>query len=394
MKPSPERVAYRFLRAAGDPSPSALRLLKVMAEGGKTGMININLLEEVLKVIGWSITEKNGAARLTSSDQLEKLMADFLRTNHGAVWGYDSVKEPKEFWFNSEASATAGKAALLRAVDQVPASGPSHPEHGKLYFAVVEEPVPDQRLAQAQRWVVRTQFWWLGVPSWTLSNGSASGEIVLGVDQRGRMADVTAMKMPGFWTWAYKNGLQAAAKAFLDSMGTARVDEATRPESARTLDNTGTCPCCFANVKLASGKVMRHGWQVQGQRGWGQYGNSWHSHACFGFQHQPFEVSKYGTESYLKDAVQPSLTKAEERLAELRRLPDTLTYKGRQKLETVSKPEGFVLDHSHHITNSYGDILKRQLTAVAADINGLQDLQRTLEAKIQAWTPQPLPGSR
>jgi hypothetical protein len=263
-----------------------------------------------------------------------------------------------------------------------------------LYLASVEGPINDSH--DPNRWILRTLLWWYGVQAWTFtaSNGSAV-EITLSVDDRGRLSDPTSMKIPAFWTWAYKNGLQEAAKAYLDGLGAARVEEATRPDSARSLENTGTCPCCFANVKLTGGTIMRHGWQVQGSREWGQYGSSWHSAACWGFHYLPFEISKAGTEDYLENAVKPSLANAERRLAELRAMPAVLAFRNRAKsLVEIQRPEGFVLDRNYYPTESYGDILLRQLRATTGDIKGMQDLQRTLEAKIQAWTPQPLPGTR
>lgn len=397
MKPSTERVAFRFLQAAGDtPSPAALKMLKTMSEGGgKLGMVNVNLLSEVLGLIGWSITEKVGAARLNSDDQLKGLLADFLRTTRAVAWGYPGVKDPKEFWFTTEEAAAAGKVTLMRHIERVSAKGPSNPERGKLYVASVEGPVNDSH--DSTRWIVRTMFWWLGVPGWTLSNGADSVELLLGVNERGGLADPTSMKLPGFWTWGYKNGLQAAAKKFLDEMGAEKFEQATRPESARTLDGTGTCPACFQNVKLTAGTMMRHGWQVKGRRSWGEYGNSWHTSACFGFHWKPYEESKEGTEAYLNDALKPAMVKAEAMLQELlHRPPASIMFQGlRGGVKTVDRPEGFVRQpNPPWVHGGYATLLEKRIEEVQEDLLQMRMTQRTLEAKIQSWTPQPLPGSR
>jgi hypothetical protein len=385
-------------KLASSPSPSAVKLLKMLSTAsGKTAMININLMTEVLALFGWSVTEKVGAFRLTDSDQLKGLLAAFVRDFKATPWGYSGVKDPKEFWFESSEAAAAGRAELERIVQRVGGTGPTSPEAGKLYVYHVEGPLNDNLTYAPNRWIVRTAMWWLGVPAWEFRTPKGDTlDVVLSVDYRGRLADPTAMSLTRFLTWGYKNGLDTAAKAFLENMGAAKVDEITRPQSARSLENTGTCPACFMNVKLTNDTIMRHGWQVQGQRGWGQYGSSWHSSACFGFRWPPFEVSKAGTEEYLKVAVQPSLERARNRQRELAAYPPSLqTYdRFNRKTLTVEKPADFVPRRGGYPSGSYGAIHDRLMHEVNSHVAGLEDLERTLEAKILAWTPQPLPGTR
>ncbi len=397
MNPSPHRVAYHFLLAsAATPSPSALKLLKVMAEGGgKTSMLNINLLTETLSVLGWTVQETTGSTRLTSSDQLEALLAKFLRETRGKAWGYSGVKDPKEFWYPTEDAAQDAMSVLLTHVTKVSATGPANPKRGELYVVNVEGPFNDSH--DKGRWIVRTQFWWAGVPSWTFATGKGGeAEINLTMDDRGRLQDPTAMKLPAFWTWAYKNGLQEGAKAYLDKIGAVQFEVATRSENSRSIDNTGTCPVCFTNVKLTGGTIMRHGWVVRGQRGWAQYGNSWHSTACWGTRRLPFEISKQGTEDYLKMVIKPSAIRATGILANLRQHPpekiDYMSTTG--KPMTVERPEGFVLDTMAYPRASYGYVLTEEFKRITRDIASMDNMQRTLEAAIQGWTPKPLPGTR
>lgn len=60
-----------------------------------------------------------------------------------------------------------------------------------------------------------------------------------------------------------------------------------------------TCPCCFRAMALDNnGRVVRHGWQEQGGRRVGEYGNAWHMGQCFGTGYEPFEVSCQGTKDF------------------------------------------------------------------------------------------------
>lgn len=59
----------------------------------------------------------------------------------------------------------------------------------------------------------------------------------------------------------------------------------------RTQENTGTCPCCFLNVKLKNGYTVLHGYK--------RPGDGATSGRCFGVGYPPFEVSREGTRDYL-----------------------------------------------------------------------------------------------
>lgn len=66
-----------------------------------------------------------------------------------------------------------------------------------------------------------------------------------------------------------------------------------RRTKVRTLENTGTCPCCFVNVKLTpGGDTVLHGYTRPG-------GGSV-SGKCFGVGYPSFEVSPEGTRDYIQ----------------------------------------------------------------------------------------------
>jgi hypothetical protein len=85
-----------------------------------------------------------------------------------------------------------------------------------------------------------------------------------------------------------------------------------------------TCPCCFRAMALDSqGNVVRHGWQEQGHRRAGSYGNVWHTGSCFGVGYKPYEVSCQGTKDY-HAALLPVEAQMAEALAKLEARPAKL----------------------------------------------------------------------
>lgn len=75
-------------------------------------------------------------------------------------------------------------------------------------------------------------------------------------------------------------------------------------------DNTeflGTCAVCFTEHVVRDGVVVKHGWQECGGREVGVYGKAWHSGACFGVGHKPYEVSCEATKLFHEQCAVPHL---------------------------------------------------------------------------------------
>lgn len=361
-------------------SSQVLKIIEVMSQGGgKTSMVNINLLQETLKVLGWSVHEGTTAQRLTLDDQLKRFLSDWMRSSGCKdVWGYTGVKEPKEFWFDDPSKVENAKRSL--PAERVGTKGPSRPQRGSLYYGSIG-PIPQHDPNYPARSGFETQFWWLGVVSFTFTNPHGQSVTVAPtVDSRGQVADVTRMKLPRFWTWAYKNGLQEAAKKFMVSGGqdTLETERRERELSLRSLDNTGTCPCCFRNVKMltSAAQISRHGWEVQGG-GWRSYGG-WHSSACVGTGYPPYELSKEGTVEYLK-LVNKSKDKLTGQLRQLEGNPITVM---RRQKPVVIRPD----DPSY----VYESRIRKQ--TIQRHLREVDDTIQDLEAKITTWKQQNLPG--
>lgn len=366
------------------PSAQVLSILQAMGKGGKSANLNINVLEDALKELGWAVEESTGAAKLDDSDQLSVLLSKWLKEHKGYAWGYPGVKEPKEFWFPDEASTVAALRDLPSHAEKAGTKGPDDPQRGKLYFGTVSGPI--HTTSPQDRWILTSELWWLGTAGYVFRTPKgATVSVALPVDARGRVADPASMKLSGFWTWGYKNGLQEAAQVYLSSGGDAEIEKHRQEKelALRSLDNTGTCPACFQNVKLVprTQAISRHGWSVMGFGGWKNLG-AHHQGQCFGVGYQPFELSKLGTVRYRE-----SLNDQEKRiLAEIERLkrePDELFETRGRKTVTIAK------GHDHYV-----HVLQIQINNAKANHKGISEAMRTLDAKISAWEQKPLPGTR
>jgi hypothetical protein len=144
-----------------------------------------------------------------------------------------------------------------------------------------------------------------------------------------------------------------------------------KPEDARTLENTGSCPVCGGNFKLeADGTIVRHGYKVEGR----EYRGS-----CFGVGFQPFEVSSHGAVKYLV-ALTIALNTEESSLQDLQETPpETLWCRyGRKQIA-----QGEV---------GYNSLLNVKLREKESKIRQLLSDTRFFKAKIKGWTPSTLPG--
>lgn len=103
-------------------------------------------------------------------------------------------------------------------------------------------------------------------------------------------ATAPAELMPALTLWRQMVvDFTPAAEALQAAKG--RVLKARKPSATprktpeRTIENTGTCPCCGQNVKLNAGRLVAHGYTIR----WGfQSGN------CFAVGLRPIEVSPEG----------------------------------------------------------------------------------------------------
>ena len=375
---------HHTTRLASD-SPAALKFLQRLRGRGK-GTLNINVLEEALPLMGWSIKKTTAALRIADTDSVKPLLEAML--NPSFVWGYTGTKEPKRIDFDSVGEAKAGLRKWQREAKK--GKPPLHPPFKQFYYSEALYPVEEKY--SGSRFQTGHFFdivgLWLGVEAYEVTNSTGSSVLLpLKPDHRGRFnVDPLKWKMAKFWTWAYKNAGQEDAAAYLAELGAEEEQKITAPASARSLDNTGTCPACFNNVKLRGGRtIMRHGWQVQGQREWGSWGNTWHSGPCFGTGWPAFELSPEGTTAYRDSTVIPYRERVSKELAQTKRGETPLVVENwrTRKKETVEPADP-----------RYKGLLDKKVREGERAVKDLDETIRTLDSRILGWKETQLPGRR
>jgi hypothetical protein len=86
------------------------------------------------------------------------------------------------------------------------------------------------------------------------------------------------------WGWLWTTSLLSQVAQVLDTPEHVPAEERTR-------ENTGTCPICFGNFKLANGHLVLHGFR---RPGWGSTEGR-----CWAVGEQPLEVSVDAVQRYL-----------------------------------------------------------------------------------------------
>ncbi len=359
-----------------------LRILRLLSRGGgKTSKQSMETFGQALVLLGFIWKGGIGAARIRSGSQIQKALTAYTGCSH--VGGYSGVKNPVELWFESEAEAEKGRQALSARVEQVSSAGPKQPEMERLYVHRIGAPHKDTRArwftgkTPDDRWIVETEYWWLGVPAWTVTDFSGESHTVISpVDDRGRVLSTGEISATALWVWLYQQGVQKRAEEFLAHVGEEAIARSERP--VRDLTGTGTCQGCFGNVKLTNGQtIFRHGWFVEGEYINGRWQPLQHHAACPGFGKLPFELSKDFTEQYFPK-VQARLTKTESFILD-------------QEAQ-VKELEGLIENQPHQVHQVYeGRLLLARANLASAKNARSRDKAWLQEAekRLRNWTARP-----
>lgn len=168
---------------------------------------------------------------------------------------------------------------------------------------------------------------------------------------------------------------------FLDQVNEALGMEPHEPSKLRTRENTGSCPCCFRNIKLKAKSgaehpvVVNHGFQ---RPGWGYIvGN------CIGVGFPPFELSPEGT-LHLRDKVlKPHLEDTEKALDQLKagKVTKIVVQRGSWGGGEEVTPESPLWERT----------VRDSISKKEQDIRSLSKDIKTLDGLLSGWKPLPLP---
>jgi len=144
------------------------------------------------------------------------------------------------------------------------------------------------------------------------------------------------------------------------------------PAAARTRDQTGSCPVCFQNVKLAGGKLVLHGYKRPGS-------GTVHG-KCFGVGYEPFEVSPKGVSDYLAQQLIPIVEGLKRRLASLKSGDMKTLNIGRAspKIVTPDDPK-------------WGTYLQNEIDEVEGSLQAEEAERDAFERLRTHWKERPLP---
>jgi len=140
----------------------------------------------------------------------------------------------------------------------------------------------------------------------------------------------------------------------------------------RTLDNTGTCPCCGKNVKLSNGLIVAHGYNIY-------YGCQ--SNMCFGVNHKPIEVSSEGAVAY-RDLLQNMCDQKTKLIADVKLKRPTLV-----KYNKV----GDIIEKTKNTDDDYIGKFEIHCHSIENDIKHLEKDIKLFNHVIEKWKPTPLP---
>ena len=383
MVHTPRKFTPRFFTAT-TPSRGALAFLTKAAKGIKGGM-DIEDLREALPLIGWSIEEVIVPFPV-DGEKAAGHMKDIFAKNgfgkHDRPLGV-GMHEEHPMYIRDEGQAKGFYQDIKAFVTETSSkTGPTHISLGE----VVLRNLGLRQEVNGSRWILSFYEAWVGVTGWTVTTPKGGVTFTPKMSYSGRMEPLSEKGSDRFWTFAYKAGLKDLAKNFLEGMGTEVVQNVLKPVDPRTLENTGTCPACFGNTKMAKGRMMRHGWAVAGRRQRGVSGLSWHTGPCFGVGYEPFEVSPEGTKDYLKESLLPDLKRAEDILDRLKARP-TLMVEVKRLSNGDTKAEE--INESH---KDYERVLASRITEVQDRIEMLSQERAEITERIRTWEPRPLYG--
>lgn len=269
---------------------AVLALLRKFSKGLK-GTFDADAVEATFKLFGsgWGVEEGLAPLTVTSSEETSHILKPWLTRYDAKAWGYDGVKEPKEFWFQDLATAEAAQVEFKALVRPASPKGPTSVGLGEIYVAKIGE-----TKFERGRYLFEIVGLWVGVKSLTFR--TPKGEMVLPFK---RGVDVGELSSDRFWKLCYTSGAKELALETLGAMDEVEVGKVLAPSKLRDLNNTGTCPVCFNNVKLTpKSKVPPMPGMVL--HGYKRPGHGTVEGNCFGQDWPPFELSAQGTVAYVK----------------------------------------------------------------------------------------------
>lgn len=237
----PHRVAHRYLIRQGQSAPDekVLKWMKARAKKGKGAFVPDMVEDAFNHLKGWDLEGAMGYKSLkgySGGDVLPNLkgMADPLA--HGVLFGSRGSKPPATF--TSRDRGEKGKKNLEAWLKRMTSAGkvvsgkkpPGKADPQRLYFTKPSEIRLEDR---GGRWEFQVDHIWAGVPGWEVKAPNGKKKIVLHPTGHNNFLMPTPGNLASFWTFVYKNGLDADAQAFLDTQDRQLVEDLSKSKVDR-----------------------------------------------------------------------------------------------------------------------------------------------------------------
>jgi hypothetical protein len=349
VDPLANRVARRFLAAEMDERLKAL-LLKLRK--GADSSVSMKQMVGVLNYLGgWKVEPFNGLTQMHghTDPDAPNVEADENPATVQAAW--EQIKK-----------------------DEVH-SLPTNPVPGKRYTMNVTEPSSHDWRAGLTGFKYKE---WKGAHGlrFTAPNGKVFEQVPGKYD---RYADPMKAPLYDIRPWLHKETpfLEQVSNAL--GMETHEAEKANKKQPTR--ENTGTCPCCFRNIKLKARSdqhpaIVLHGYL---RPGWGSIHGQ-----CYGVNYPPFELSDEGTKHLVHQILHPRVKGEENFLHRLQSGQVTELHEQRgNKLITMTPETEGPATWARHIEYKIKSV-EREISALKHDIELLTGL-------IASWKLEPLP---
>lgn len=323
-------------------------LLPKLRKKGSDAQVSLKQILQVLKFLGgWKVEYKPALASL-------------------------SRHEADSFSRSNEAEVVAERERYLR----MPALSTGPVKVGETYADQVGEITSSA--GYNTTWYQFQYRAWLGVDCYTVT--SPDGKVYKIRPERHEGAEVRLTSRPyGFFDWLRieTNYLRQVS----DALGLPTYQEERENAKPRTRENTGTCPCCFRNHKLAS-KGKEEGRPGMVLHGYERPGHGYLNGQCFGVYYAPYELSSAGTNDF-RAWFAERLANEQGVLARLKGGEVDELYESRG----FRKPPVLVKKGDP----SFDSLLRSKIVDVEMKINHIERTIAFLDKRIASWSLRPLP---
>ena len=361
------------------------RIEKVLLKLRKkaTSALSIKAVTDALMALGYTVERENAWYELTRHEIRERGKGKSAREKNGIDWwanGSRDIRLDRNTYHPDEMagveanfrlrdaseSDTERRLAKLRAAHKTAAdlTVESLPEKVKVDRIVTTH--IGEIVTKAKRYGVEHRF------EWTAWIGRPAIDVTCpeGKTYRHFPRDESDYVLYG---WLTKETLLVERASAALGLKTPDEERVERDYKARDWTNTGTCPCCFANVKLRDGDIVLHGYV--------RPGDGYTVGKCFGVRYEPYEVSTKGTEN-LRAIYKGDLARSKKNLAALK--ADDFTGPLKVDKGSARGPKWVAINLGDE---GWALVLKVNIANIEMEIRHTERDIKTLTEKIDAWKP-------